>query len=71
MNPHVKQSAGLANLPNNVNNSTEQFFSNKKTQPRSKKPRVAGITATKQPKVTLSIEDDEVKRRTGFPTLAA
>ena len=71
MNPNVKQSAGLANLPNHVNNSTEQFFSSEKTQPRSKKPRVAGVTATEQPKVTLSIEDDEVKRRTGFPTLAA
>ena len=54
-----------------INNSIGLFFSNGKTESPRKKPRVSGVTAIEQPKVDLSIEDDEVKRRTGFPTLAA
>ena len=42
MNQHVKQSAGLGHLPNNIDNSAGRFFSNEKTESPRKKPRVSG-----------------------------
>lgn len=71
MNPTVQRAAGLHTHLSNPSSSRVgmKFFQAERRPHSQMKPR--NMSANKLPFATLNLSDAEVKRRTGYPTMAA